>query len=207
MKLAEIQGGYDAAFSLGAYCLAATQMYNNGLRPYSGVLDWMYSERLTDVNRLLENRFQGFLQLNHLVFERIDDMGKHLVFKDTLYNISSVHDFSIAINRPEELVTYPEVRDKYRRRINRFFEKTSIAEKVLFVRIGGTFHEAKNLERILSTIVKRDYRILLVNHNAEHDIVENDWPLLKTCAVQLPLGAAYDDQWARVFHGLYVCPV
>ncbi|NGY80941.1 hypothetical protein F6Y03_01655 [Bacillus megaterium] len=31
------------------------------LRPCSGVLDWMTSPSLTDVNRLLTNRFQNFL--------------------------------------------------------------------------------------------------------------------------------------------------
>lgn len=206
MRLAEIKGGYDAAFSLGAYCLASTQMYNHSLRPYSGVLDWMYSERLSDVNRLLENHFAGFMQLDHLVYERIDDMGRHLVVNDTLYNVLSVHDFSIEANTPGQLVTYNEVKEKYDRRIKRFFEKTAAAEKVLFVRINGTYEEAARLERILSSIVKRDFRVLLVNHNAYDELIENDWPLEKTCAVQIPLGASNDAYWSRLFHHLFVHP-
>ena len=41
------------------------------MRPYAGPLDWMASYDLKDVNRLLENRFKGFMDHDHLIVENM----------------------------------------------------------------------------------------------------------------------------------------
>jgi len=66
MNLKDIKGQYDAVFSLGHLCLAAIQLRNNDLRPFAGPLDWVTTNSLSDLNRLLRNRFTGFMDSKNI---------------------------------------------------------------------------------------------------------------------------------------------
>ena len=56
------------------------------------------------------------------------------------------------------MATYPEVIEKYNRRIDRFIEKMSTSKRILFVRTEGegSFKEAQELELVLSDLVQHD---------------------------------------------------
>ncbi|MDE1383479.1 papain-like cysteine peptidase [Bacillus paralicheniformis] len=41
--------------------LTALQLRENNLRPYAGPLDWVGTSSLTELNRLLKNRFSNFM--------------------------------------------------------------------------------------------------------------------------------------------------
>ncbi|MDI3411920.1 DUF1796 family putative cysteine peptidase [Bacillus sonorensis] len=83
---------------------------------------------------------------------------------DDNYHVGSVHDFDADKNTLDDLATYPEVIEKFNRRINRFLEKMSTGKRILFVRTEGSFEEAKELELILSEMVQHDFSVLLVRH-------------------------------------------
>lgn len=184
MSLEDIKGNYDAIFSLGDLCLASIQLKKNHLRPFSGVLDWLASPALSDVNRLLRNRFVGFMDLPNLrIIGYADD---NICVSDDAYHMVSNHDFPADRNTLTHLATYSEVKEKYNRRIQRFLEKMNTSKRVLFVRTKGTFEDTLELESVLSSLVKNDFRILLVNHTNVGGMVEKDWPLERVCAVDLP---------------------
>lgn len=205
MRIADIKGKYDDIFSLGQLCYISIQLEKNGLRPYSGVLDWVGSPNLSSVNRLLRNRFEGFMDRHQM--ECIGTSGDKLyLVQDKLYDIYSNHDFFIAQNDPKLLEAYPSVKTKYDRRVARFLEKAATAERLLFVRSGGTYEEAKELQEVLDDLVRNDYVLLFLDPGQADGIEENDWPLERVCSVNVPhvdkLWNDSDHVWKELFQGI-----
>jgi hypothetical protein len=205
VKSSELKGNYDGIFSLGDLCLASIELEKNNLRPYSGVLDWMGSNQLSDVNKLLINRFAGFMELENLrvVGEANEEM---LLVSDDAYGILSNHDFSKAQNTHTHLAAYPEVKQKFNRRIERFLLKADNSERILFIRTEGSIQDAYDLQTVLTGLVRNDFRVLLINHAPVKGIIELDWPLDKVCAVQLPDGDKWEgnhELWKSMLNGIY----
>ncbi|GER71195.1 hypothetical protein BpJC7_24980 [Weizmannia acidilactici] len=209
MSLAEIKGKYDAIFSLGDLCLAALQLRKNNLRPFAGPLDWMSSPSLSDVNRLLRNRFTGFMDLPNLkptgYSTGVDTKEQFLVVHDTAYNIVSSHDFKADQNSFEKLSTYPDVRKKLDRRIKRFLEMANKGKRILFIRTEGSLSEVSELESVLSQLVKNDFNILVVNHTNVNELIEKEWPIERVHVVELPNKEKWqenDHYWREIFDGI-----
>ncbi|OXM87388.1 DUF1796 family putative cysteine peptidase [Paenibacillus rigui] len=196
MKLEEINGCYDAIFSLGSKCLASIQLRKNQLRPYSGVLDWMLSPSLQHVNLLLRNRFTSFLDYKHLALQ---PNAGNMLYRDVFYNITLAHDMPLKQN-VHDLTCYPELRRKMDRRIQRFLEKCDTCPKILFIRLGGTWEEVLELQQVLSGLVTHDFRILLVNHSTTYQIIDTGCSLEKVCSIQIPLELECDDLWRIILH-------
>ncbi|MCY9694370.1 DUF1796 family putative cysteine peptidase [Paenibacillus alginolyticus] len=206
MRLADIKGSYDAILSLGDLCAPSIQLEKHKLRPYSGVLDWMGSHNLSDVNRLLRNRFHGFMELANL---KVIGHASEKIFLvvDEAYNIASNHDFYVARNKASHLSTYPEVKAKYDRRVARFIEKTSTCKKILFIRTGGTPDQVVELQSVLSELVKHDFNVLFVEHTNVSGIVETHWPIPKVCSIQLPnhnFLFGNDHLWSQILHDIHL---
>lgn len=204
MGLENIKGNYDAIFSLGDLCLTAIQLRENNLRPFSGVLDWVASPSLGTVNRLLQNRFSNFLDPSNLKPIKYVSQWDLFVL-DEVNNIGFNHDFKTDKNTLTHLGGYPEVKEKYDRRIQRFLEKMSTSQRILFVRTEATLNEVQELESTLSGMVKNDFRILVVNHSNVNDMIEKNWPLEKVCVVELPnhdIWNANNNYWKKIFEGV-----
>ncbi|MGG4106272.1 DUF1796 family putative cysteine peptidase [Paenibacillus lautus] len=52
--------------SLGSWCGPSINLRERQLRRFSFPLDWMISSSISDVTRLLSNRFIGFMELGHM---------------------------------------------------------------------------------------------------------------------------------------------
>lgn len=196
MKLKDLKGEYDAIFSLGDLCLAAMQLERFNLRPYAGVLDWMASYNLSDVSRLLANRFAGFMDYPNLKVVGNASDKLYLVLEQQ-YNFLSNHDFFTANNFPPHLAAYPEIKAKYDRRVARFLEKMETADHILFIRTEGTYDQAAELEAVLTGLVKKNFKVLLIQHDLNvQTLVENDWSLRRTCSIRLP----DQDKWEGNHH-------
>lgn len=206
MNLSDIKGTYNAIFSLGDLCLASLQLQRRGLRPYSGVLDWIASLNLSDVSRLLQNRFVGFMEMPNLrIIGYATD--KYICVSDDAYHMVSNHDFETTKNSLYHLGGYPEVKQKYDRRINRFLEKVNTCKRILFVRTEGTYDEALELQSVLSDLVKHDFRVLIVNHAPVMGVVEQNWPLEKVCAIELPNFEKWEGNnylWDQILQGIHI---
>ncbi|EFM08683.1 Protein of unknown function DUF1796 [Paenibacillus curdlanolyticus YK9] len=184
MELNEISGQYDAIFSLGLNCLPAIQLERNGIRPYTGVLDWVEVIRLTDVNRMINNRFSDFGLRHNLVYH--GTAGYFLLLRDVVNGMIIVHDFPLSRNSAGYWPDYDAFRTKMDRRIERFLNKMASCRRILFVRTGGMPDEALELEQALKRIVKGEFHVLLVNHNPVPTLIEDHWPHKHVCAVTLP---------------------
>ncbi|MBJ8113599.1 hypothetical protein JDS99_29095 [Bacillus cereus group sp. N6] len=125
-----------------------------------------------------------------------------------MYDIASVHDFLVTENTPTDLKTYKEFKLKLNRRIQRFLNKIETCNKILFVRIGGTYEEAKQLEFVLSKIVQVEFEILLINEIEENQIIEYDWDFPYTCSIGMPLmenglpSTTNGEMWNYLFKGI-----
>lgn len=209
MSLEKIKGTYDAIFSLGNLCLAAIQLRKNNLRPFSGVLDWVGSHSLPDVNRLLQNRFFGFMELPNLtVVGHASELD--LLVCDNAYQIYFNHDFKTNKNTVSHLAAYPEVKEKYNRRVERFLEKMNTSQRILFIRTEGTFDDVQQLESILAGMVKNEFRLLVVNHTNVTGLVEKTWPLERVSVVQIPDAPGNDKEyvndhlWKTIFKDVHI---
>jgi len=200
MKLKDIQKDYDAIFSLGNGCSVAQRLQQYQLRPYSGVIDWMLSLNLLQVVNLLQNKFRDFMEKENLIWDGYDASKDSLLLRDSIYDITSVHDFFLTKNTPTDWNTYEEFRIKLNRRIQRFLNKLDVCKRILFVRIGGTYEEVKQLELTLSKMVKGEFRVLLINPIAESKVVEYNWDLSNTCSIGISL---VDERlWEQILQGI-----
>ncbi|MBB3131725.1 hypothetical protein FHS19_006448 [Paenibacillus rhizosphaerae] len=207
MKLADIQGTYEAIFSLGDLCLVSIQLEKYNLRPYAGPLDWMSSYNLSDVNRLLANRFARFMDRNNLVVEKQLSDALYLVM-ETEYNLGSNHDFFTHANTPDNLAAYPSVKAKYDRRVERFLNKCATSRKTLFIRTEGTFEQAEELRNILSGLVAHEFSILLINHtDTVEGIVETECPVDRVCSLLMPKAGYWkgnDPLWTDLLSNIHL---
>lgn len=205
MKLTDIKGTYDGIFSLGELCNNSIQLERNGLRPFSGVLDWVGSPVLSDVSRLLRNRFAGFMDRNHL--KCIGNAGEKLyLVHEQFYNIYSNHDFFVHQNDPERLEYYPQVKMKYDRRAARLLDKLATGNRLLFIRESGTYDEVVELQQVLSDLTTNEFVLLFINPGPVTEMTELDWPLEHVCAVNMPpsekLWNDCDHMFKQIFHGI-----
>jgi len=204
MRICELNGAYDGIFSIGFNCLPAIQLEKNGLRPFAGVIDWMYSD-MSDVSRLFTNRFAGFMQRQNLAVVGFDYAQVNLLVEDRMYRITSTHDFPSSRNNVYALPSYPEFRDKMDRRIARCLERFANGKRLLFVRTGGTYEQAAALERVLRQVVRHDFSLLLVNFSDVWTVVDIDWPLEHVCSVLLPrqnIWTDWDHLWTKLLRGM-----
>ncbi|KGR85381.1 DUF1796 family putative cysteine peptidase [Lysinibacillus odysseyi] len=207
MKREELLGGYDAIFSLGDLCLTSIQLKKHGLRPYSGVFDWAATPILSKVNMMLRNRFAQFMEVSHLraIGPASDTM---LCVADDYYDFVSNHDFELSKNTMTYLGSYYEVMDKYNRRINRFLYAMNTARRILFVRTEGDFGDVMELQATLRGMVKNDFNILVINHEAVDGIVEKNWPLPNVYAVAFPNSVdkweGNNALWSEILQGIYL---
>ncbi|MDU0073184.1 MULTISPECIES: DUF1796 family putative cysteine peptidase [Bacillus] len=213
MNLNQIKGNYNAIFGLGHLCLTGLQLRKNNLRPFAGPLDWVGTPYLSDLTRMLKDRFSHFLEPHNLrvtgYSTGVDTPDRYILVRDDYYCVDSAHDFKADKNTMEDLVTYPEVKAKFKRRINRFLDKMETADRILFVRTSGTFKEAQELEAVLSDLVKNDFSVLLINHTKVNGLVEQNWPLQRVCAVELPdkeIWVTNDHLWRQMFNGIRYVP-
>ncbi|SDD30667.1 Putative papain-like cysteine peptidase [Paenibacillus sp. UNCCL117] len=204
MKL-RAHGVYDAVFSLGGHCLPSIELEKRGLRPYAGVLDWMISPYLSEVNRLLRNRFSDFMARERLQPAGYDSGGSNLMVEDTSYRITAAHHFPSELNTPEHLATYPEFRETLDRRIARTLDKFANSRRILFVRIGGSYQEAIELQQVLNEIVAHTYHVLLINYQLTTVWQEVYLGLEHTTVMALPSHDVWEGQshiWDALLAGV-----
>ncbi|MCJ7983310.1 papain-like cysteine peptidase [Priestia sp. OVL9] len=222
LNLQDIRGSYDAIFSLGSACNPALQFQRLNLKRFtSSPLDWNYSPFLSDVNRLLKNKFNGFMELKNMrvindkgvsmyadegVFV-FPDKGLHKPIKsylvlDTVYKIFSAHDFPIIPNQ-NWFLAYPPFKKTLSYRIDRFLDKVKNSQSILFVRWVANYQEAVELESTLSILTKGNFKVLILNPiESLQGISEVDWGLSRTCVVNVPNDPNSNVTWDYVLNGV-----
>lgn len=129
-SLMAISKTYDAIIPIGMSCVMATQLKKRGLRQASYPFDWLLfpkEDALETVVELIQTRFKGFLERNHLVVDSNKVITGRVSVCDTVLNITFLHDFFSPQLPDEELISNQA---KYQRRIERFYHDISMGETV-----------------------------------------------------------------------------
>ena len=105
---------YKHFISLGYFCSVALELERIGLRSTSYPFDWCISN-YEGVIDAIENQFENFLNYDFLL--QSDTVHEH--YFNEKYKIWFFHDFDKYYSLEKQL---SNVRDKYLRRIERFYE-------------------------------------------------------------------------------------
>lgn len=123
---------YDLIFSLGEACLCTQALRSRGLQLSSYPLDWLFGSDYMGRCRIIASRFDRFLEKADLAYSYSERSivcdAYHNAYNDLTFN----HDFA---SGKELSMTYPEVRQKYDRRIARLLAHIEKARRVLLVYI------------------------------------------------------------------------
>ncbi len=121
---------FDVIYSIGTDCTCAQHLNKLGLRTVSGPFDW-----LTGVSSifprldLILNRFQCFIDQEHFYYDDRDKL-KCDPYRNEKTGFLHLHDFPAGVPLKE---SFPAVREKYLRRIDRFENNLRSGKKILLV--------------------------------------------------------------------------
>lgn len=128
---------YDFVCSIGSDCGCAGHLVRRHLRRASYPLDWVgtWYNGIVGVARLVESDFSGFFRLENMRREpnpprAAQDDHDHDYYHDVGLRIDTAHDFPVDVSLEE---AYPAVREKYERRIRRFYETMRASRRTLLV--------------------------------------------------------------------------
>lgn len=125
---------FDMIYSVGADCACSIYMKKAALRSTSGPFDWITGASLEKRIDLICNNFDGFLNINNLTKMVIpsngirDNENDSYICSET--NFKFFHDFKRDIDLN---FSFNEVKEKYCRRINRFYKNIKKYKNVLFI--------------------------------------------------------------------------
>ena len=127
---------------IGGACSIAYQLHKHNLRQTAYPFDWLKIKRLKTISHIIENKFDGFAD-----FTEIDRSTKYPLIKNDMldessnnnctiraknrYNIISCHDFSSNLLFEDQV---DDIKQKYLRRISRFYDAIKSNRQVIFVR-------------------------------------------------------------------------
>lgn len=125
---------YNLIYSIGTDCACASYMKMANLRSFSSPFDWLtHADFKTRMNLIL-NDFENFLNIEDLVFLEKDPNIINDDKCDYYHNIKNdfyfYHDFETGKSLEQ---TFPTIKEKYNRRIKRFYQTIKENEKILLI--------------------------------------------------------------------------
>ena len=167
---------FDNIISLGYFCSVALELERLGMRSTSSPFDWSISS-FEGVIAAIGNRFDGFLDYDLLLQSTTD--RKH--YFNSRLGIWFYHDFDEYHSLKKQLGA---VADKYRRRIDRFYE--DISRPTLFIRyisdevidqdgkseeLAYIEHHYEEIVSLLRSFNEKNEIIFLANTGVESDSI------------------------------------
>ncbi len=129
---------FDVVYSIGQACPCARDLGRMGLRTQSGPFDWNWQVGFYERFDMMVSRFDSFIEKEdlYLVEDRNTESGALCdAYKNRRTGFRHSHDFPAGVPLDE---SYPKVREKYRRRIERmlsFLDDPN--QRVLLVWVGS----------------------------------------------------------------------
>ncbi len=125
---------FDIVVGLGPNCACAMYLRNVLLRDFSGPFDWIGLTPFEKKVELLLNHFKDFLEFDYMVFSPDAHVRggseKFDCYIDQKSGHIFVHDFKRGV--PLEK-SFPEIKEKYNRRIKRLYDSIAKYDNALFV--------------------------------------------------------------------------
>ena len=124
---------YDLVFGIGQACACTQNLRKNKLQFSSYPYDWLFGMKLLDRVKLITENYAHFIDFEDLQDTKRDNKSeKNLceIYFNTRNGICFNHDFEYGKPLDE---TYPAVKKKYDRRIERQLEQIEKSKKILVV--------------------------------------------------------------------------
>ena len=168
--------------SLGPTCSVAYQLQKLNLKKESLPFDWIRCNSIINVLDLIKNNFQGFF--DDLAYVRNDEKFPYISEDDSSISekFDNLKDMETKIYKSKHIgffhdfkdgVSIDEVKEKYDRRIKRFYEK--IKNKSTFIRDEIHFKNANipyynELNKILKDYNNDNQLVLIINISKNADL-------------------------------------
>lgn len=139
---------YDLIFSLGEACSCTQALGTSGLQLFSYPFDWLFGSSFMERCKILATRFARYIDKEDLEFsyeERsIRCQAYHNKYNDIIFN----HDFPKDLSLDE---SYPQVREKYERRIRRLLSsiERSSCGLIVYIETPVTDHVILDWQEII----------------------------------------------------------
>ncbi|MEQ9901004.1 DUF1796 family putative cysteine peptidase [Pectobacterium punjabense] len=125
---------YDIIYSIGRDCACSEYLNKNGLRISSGPFDWLTNANFEERFKLLLNDFKDFLNPEDFIILKKDPLvlndNNCDYYENKNTNFYFYHDFPINIDFSD---SFNDVKEKYLRRIDRFYLNVKNKDRVLLV--------------------------------------------------------------------------
>ncbi len=156
MQKAAMFAEFDYVVPIGEACFVATFLKNLNVREFSAPFDWVMGANLETRLELILNEFKDFLNIEDLVCvtKQVEDgllaegltdfPTKHEIYENRRTGISHNHDF-LRDTPLEE--SFPEAKEKYNRRIERFLDLMRGESNILFFYADMPKPNAKRADR------------------------------------------------------------
>lgn len=135
---------YDIVYSIGHDCACSMYLKKHNLRVAAGPLDWLTSVPAHMRFDMILNNFDGFMNIEDFEFvtknPNIVNDEKCDYYKNRRTGLYFYHDFPTGVALEE---SFPNVSEKYARRIKRFYDNIQKCEHVLLVWFSH-YHETTN---------------------------------------------------------------
>lgn len=142
---------YDLVFGIGAACSCSQMLRKTGLQFSSYPFDWLYGTDFSGRVDILTNDFKDFVNKEDLTFINATNGDKDNpcdVYNNVKNGITFNHDFPQGVPLEQ---SYPAVKAKYDRRIDRLLKRIERSENTLIVYVEiPTSPENTTLETLLN---------------------------------------------------------
>ena len=139
-----MQNKYDIVYSIGHDCACIMYQKKHRLRVVSGPLDWLTSVPAHMRFHMILNDFAGFMNMDDFVFvdkdPNIVNDDKCDYYQNTRTGLYFYHDFAAGAPLAE---SFAGVAEKYKRRIERFYQNIREKPRVLLVWFSH-YHDTTN---------------------------------------------------------------
>lgn len=162
---------YDCIFSIGGSCRAAYNLIDSGLRDAAGPFDWLITQNIEKVFEMMETGFEAFFQRENLQVKRIL-YNKRLEVFDKGTGFYFMHDFYDGHDFEED---YQAARERYNRRIERFFKCIREAECCLFVRADNQPIDRGIWKRLRKLNPNAQMDVLFVRDSGQENMIQEEF--------------------------------
>ena len=156
---------YDCCISVGAACFVPESLKKLNLRDFSGPFDWMWGSDIINRLKIIYDEFENYFNSSDFEYIGINPDNNKRIYKNIRTGIIYNHDF------PDDDFdkTFPEIKQKYIRRINRTLNHLYKDKRILlvFAEFGKTGNPKSIIEMIKKINNKYPSKIdlLYINHN------------------------------------------
>ena len=182
MKNTFFDNKFDLIVSLGEDCACTSYLRRFNLQNHSYPFDWLTNGHFENRIELVVNNFKDFINKDDLKeMERPKHFppdSLHKYYENTRTKLYFWHDFSLNIDFDED---YNAVKEKYDRRIKRFYEEIEKSEKVLFVWLSHSSVQDVELiketySRFTNKFLGKEIFLLMIENSSDYSVqsLEND---------------------------------